>query len=302
MPQSPSRNPYRRLRRLVGRTFFGLPFDGTLGWTLQRPAEGPSIDIVRFGACETREAELSHTVNTPIGWPRYLADQLGRHGIGVGWQSIWTWNLGDFPKTPEELWKRRRRHRGQPDLVLIQAGGWHAIRHVLGFSPRVLGLRENVGVWLGRGVRPAWRGLSVWLQVVGRLPAYQGTRELEEFLDLARQEWPDAQFAIQELLEPALAGMCDPKRVQQINDDLRALAERRGIGWVPRPDLGTGMRLRCANGVNLNRRGSELAARHYARWILDNVAIEGGEALAEDGRPPLVAQASPQVTTHAPHE
>jgi hypothetical protein len=262
-------NPYRRLRAAIGRQVFGLPFDGTLGWSLPRPDTPRSLDIVRFGACETREAELSHTVNTPIGWPRHLAEELGAEGIGVGWQSVWVWNLEDFPKTAEQLWKRRKRRRGAPDLVLIQAGAFHSIRNVLGFSPRVLGLRENVGRWLGRGIRPAWRVLSLWLQLVGRVPEYPGTAQVEAFIDLVRQEWPHARIAVQELLEPALAGMCEPRRLEQINRDLRAAAQRKGVDWVPRPDLGRDMRLRCANGVNLTRAGSELAARHYAGWILE---------------------------------
>jgi hypothetical protein len=179
------------------------------------------------------------------------------------------WNLKDFPKTPEQLWKRRRR-RGAPDLVLIQAGAFHSIRNVLGFDRRVIGLRENAGRWLGPGIVPAWRGLSVWLQLVGRVPPYPGTAELEAFIDLVRQEWPQARIAVQELLDPALAGMCDRRRLAQINRDLAAAAERKGVGWVPRPGLGRDMRLRCANGVNLNRAGSQLAGRHYARWILEH--------------------------------
>jgi hypothetical protein len=270
----PPKSLYRRLRRKVGDLLVGVPFDEALGWTLERPATGRTLDIVRFGACETREAELSHTVKSPIGWPRYLAELLGRQGIGLGWQSTWVWNLQDFPKTADELWKRRRRRRGQPDLVLVQAGGFHSLRHVIGFHRRALGLRENVGVWLGRGIRPAWRLLSVWLVLVGRRPPYPGTGQLEEFIELLRREWPDSRIAIQELFEPALEGICDRRRLALINADLADVAKRLDLDWIPRPDLGRDMGLRCANGINLNRRGSELTAAHYARWMTDHGMVD----------------------------
>jgi hypothetical protein len=258
---------------MVGSVLFDLPEDAVLTWSLEPPSEGPAVDLLRIGSCESRAALGAHTVLSPMGFPKAMAEHLAEHGVGFGYQSFWSFNFNDLPQGEEDLRRRRRRRRPPPDVVWIQVGAAHALRQVLGFDRRAMGIRENVGRALGPGIGPAWRGLELWLRLVGTTIPYDGVDPLRRLVGDLRVTWPDARIGIQELFNSALRGALDESRLQHIIADQRALARELGLDWIPRPDLGRDMRLRCANGGNLNAAGSVVAGRHYGDWLLEHGVV-----------------------------
>ena len=269
------RTPLLRPRRKISRELFQMPDDGAATWTIDPPAEPPRIDILRVGNCEFREVEGAHTVTSGVGYPRIMAQVLAEHGVGMGFQNIFAWHVDDFPDR-HTLLKRRRARRGAPDLVIVGISAYPAMRHVLGFDRRMIGLRENLGRRTGPLIFPIWRCISFVLLRVGRPLPWQGTDGVEAFVTMARDVWPAAQIAVQEpFMTQALPGAFDLERLARFRDDVRAAADRAGADWIPAPDLGDDPGLRGANGYNVNARGSRVAGEHYARCILDHGAIAG---------------------------
>lgn len=291
------RSAYERLRRTqlkrwISRTFFQRPDHGAALWTMAAPQDRPHVDVLRLGACEWQEMNGCHTVTAPAGYPRHMAEELARHGVGFGFQNIFVWNLEDWPSRHTLLKRRGRMHRRPPDLVLLQVGGWVAMKHFFGFHRRIVALRENLSRWAGPFIWPIHSVIGLSLRFFGRRMPEQGTGQLEEFVVLLRELWPGTRIAIMEPWRTGLKGSFDQVRLEQVTRDLRQTAERLECDWMPAPDFGRGRRLRCSNGFNVNLAGSRHAARHYAAWLLEQDCV----------RPPVVTWLSAEPVEGAPAE
>lgn len=269
------RSAYERFRRTrlkhwVSRTFFQRPDHGAALWTLAPPDDRPSIDVLRLGACEWQEMNGCHTVTAPAGYPRYMAEELSRHGVGFGFQNIFVWNLEDFPSEHTLLKRRRRTGDRPPDVILLQVGGWVAMRHFFGFGHRIVALRENFSRWVGPAIWPIHWVIVQLLRRFGRGMPEQSTRPLEEFVLLLRTLWPQSRIVIMEPWRDGLEGAFDEARLERVSATLRDTARRLECGWLHAPDFGPGRRLRCSNGFNLNEAGSRFAGARYADWLLDH--------------------------------
>lgn len=270
---APAQTAARRVKRTISRELFQLPEDATGAWSLPLPAEAPRIDILRVGNCEFREVEGAHTVTCGVGYPLVMAEVLAAEGIGMGFQNIFAWHVDDFPDS-RTLMKRRRSHRGAPDLVIVGVSAYPAMRHVLGFGRRMVGLRENLGRRAGPLIFPVWRCISFVLLRFGRTMPWQEADGVERFVGVVRELWPEARIAVQEpFMTQALPGAFDLERLARFRDEVRDATLRAGADWIPSPELGSDPALRGANGYNVNARGSRVAGEHYAGWILEHMDI-----------------------------
>jgi hypothetical protein len=275
------------VRRWISRNVFQRPDCLAALWTLEAPFDRPHVDVLWLGACEFQEMNDGHTVTAPVGYPKYMAEELGRRGVGLGFQHMFVWHLEDWP-TRHTLLKRRSRLQDgtAPDLVVLQVGGWSAMKHFLGFHRRVVGMRENFSRALGPLMWPIhW--IQGWLiRFFGRGLPEQELDQLEEFLALLRTLWPGARVAIAEPWRSGYKGAFDERRLERTSARLHSAAERLGCAWVPAPNFGPGRRLRCSNAYNVNAAGSRLAGIHYASWIVENGCVRPssdskvGEAVA----------------------
>ena len=274
-----------RLKRWISRTFFQRPDHGAALWAVPAPRDRPHVDVLRLGACEWQEMNGCHTVTAPAGYPKYMAEHLEHRGVGFGFQNIFVWNLEDWP-SPHTLRKRRIRvNRRPPDVVFLQVGGWVAMKHLFGFHHRIVGLRENLSRWVGPLIWPIHAVIGVSLRCFGRGMPKQNMAQLEEFVALLRQLWPDTTVAILEPWRSGLHGSFDETRLAEVTRELQLTAERLGCEWAPAPDFGSGRALRCSNGYNLNEEGSWWAGRHYAKWLVDHGWIFPASARPADDIP-----------------
>lgn len=161
--------PLKRVLKPVKDLIFDMPRDEAALWTLERPEadDVPYLDVLRFGACDFRETAHAHTMAAPVGWPRYMAEDMRREGVELAFQNLFVWHFEDFPDEATAI-KRRRRRRGRPDVIIIQTGGYPAMRHIFGFNIWSFLARENLGRRLGPLMRPIWRVMDPILRVFGR--------------------------------------------------------------------------------------------------------------------------------------
>ena len=259
------------LKRWISRTFFKLPQDGAALWTLTPERDRPSVDVLRLGACEAREMNGCHSITAPVGYPRYMGEELEAAGASLGFQNMFVWHLADWPDGDMLLKRRRRQRAGEPpDLVLLQVGGWSAMKTILGFHRRLVGLREHLGRWVGPLIWPIHSFQALFFRRFGRVMPEQGFDELERFVGLVRELWPGVRIVVMEPWRSGMRGAFDEERLARATADLQAAAERMGCDWMPAPRFGRGRALRCSNGYNLNAAGSRLAARHYATWLVEH--------------------------------
>jgi hypothetical protein len=269
-------------RNTIGRLLFTIPDDGAALWTPEPDPDLPRrVDVLRVGDCEWREVGRTHTITGGVGYPLHMQRELAAQGIGLGWQNIFAWNYSDLPDA-RTMRKRRRAYRADPDIVLVGVGMQYAARHVFPFSRRMTGLRENLGRYTGPFQPAIWRVIAVGLRIFGHNVPFDTPENVVWFVAQIRSVWPDAQIMIQEpLMEQAFRGQLDKHRLEQARDDLLALCEQlEDVEWLPAPRLGTDRRLYGCNGANLNGRGSELAGKFYANWMIDNGYIYGAEPVS----------------------
>ncbi|MEH3053619.1 MAG: hypothetical protein PGN13_06345 [Patulibacter minatonensis] len=262
--------PLKRLLRPVKRLLFDVPRDEAALWVLERPEadDVPYLDVLRFGACDFRETEHAHTMAAPVGWPRYMADDLAAAGVHLAFQNLFVWHFEDFPDEATTV-KRRRRRRGRPDVIIIQTGGYPALRHVFGFNIWSFLARENLGRRLGPLMRPIWRVMSVVLRVIGRpAPWHPVEPGLSEFVTMVRRVWPGVPIEFWDMNDPVLEGFWRRDIAQRLVDDATASLAELGVPQLPAAPIPQTMALRGANGSNFNAAGSRAVGAHYAQGLL----------------------------------
>lgn len=275
------------------------PRDRWMFWSLPSPdpatEDGPVLDILRIGSCEDRAMPDNHQANGPMGFPRFMLKRLAQDGIRCGYQNMWIWMFEELPQTEKELRKRRRMNRPAPDVILFQVGPIYTGKHFLGGHRRVIGLRENMGKRIGKGIYVVWMFISKFLRWGGfPTPPYPGSERLDTFLEVVRETWPECVVALYEPTSPVREGGLDRMKLEHVTAELHAAAARHGdkIRVMPRPELGLDMRLRISNGYNVNEAGARVVGRHFADWILEQPEFAARFAQGADAGEPEIAGAA----------
>ncbi|MBJ7470896.1 MAG: hypothetical protein JHD16_06315 [Solirubrobacteraceae bacterium] len=261
----------KKVLRPVKKLVFDMPRDKAALWVLERPADGddaPYLDVLRFGACDFRETKHAHTMAAPVGWPRYMADEFERQGYHLAFQNLFVWHFGDFPDEATMV-KRRRRRRGRPDVIIVQTGGYPAVRHVFGFNLWSFLARENFGRRLGYAMYPIWRAMDLLLRVFGRPAPWHGPEEgLEEFIEQLQRVWPGVPIEFWHQNDPVLEGFWVRSVADRLIEEAQPVLDAHDIPVVAAAPIPQTMALRGANGLNFNEVGSRAVGFHYANHLL----------------------------------
>ncbi|MBJ7520962.1 MAG: hypothetical protein JHC84_14790 [Solirubrobacteraceae bacterium] len=270
--------------------------DRWMAWSVPPPDRdaGPTVDILRIGTCEDRAMPNNHQVGAPLGFPRFMLEDLAAQGIEAGYQNMWVWLFEELPQTEKELLKRRRKNRGAPDFVFMQIGPIYAGRHYLGGHVRVIGLRENLGKRIGKLIFPIWRVIAKSQRIAAfKTIDYAGSEALDTFLEVALKAWPETVFALYEPTSPILEGPLNRRKLDAVTAELHAAAARHGdrVHVMPRPDLGLDWRLRISNSLNTNEAGARIVGRHFADYILEQGLVRQPQRAADSGTSEQVTSA-----------
>ncbi len=264
--------PLKKLLRPIKNVLFTMHRDEAATWVLERP-ESPDeryLDVLRFGACDFRETEHAHTMEAPVGWPKHMAAEMERQGVTLAFQNLFVWHFEDFPDEKLMI-KRRRKRRGRPDVILIQTGGFPAMKHIWGFNIWSFLARENLGRRLGWWMNPIWRVMNVILMVFGRPAPYSGPDpQLAEFVATVRRVWPGVPIEFWQQSDPVLQGFWKKSVAQRLIEETVPILDDLDIPVVDAPPIPNVMALRGANGMNLNHRGSLAVGAWYADHLLAN--------------------------------
>jgi hypothetical protein len=239
----------------------GLPYDGA-----------PVVRIAHYGDCGWREMPLSHGVHTPPGYPRAIAGRLAERGYGTEFSSVVANQFEHLPREGEL--EMHLKLTGEPDVVLVQLGALYPRRVVLPDTPETLRLRARISRALGRRVFLGYRLLLPPVWRFGRFSVpYQGAHRLDAFLAGVRERWPAAHVIVLLPFERALGAPVQKALLGRIRGDVAAVAARAGVELVdPAPAVPADVPgLRCANGYNLNARGSALVGEMIAARIAERL-------------------------------
>jgi hypothetical protein len=261
------------LLRVAGALAGKQPRDEALRWRGLAQDGAPVVRIAHYGDCGWREMPLSHGVHTPPGYPRALAGQLAAQGYATEFSAVVAHQFEHLPREGEL--EMHLKLTGEPDVVLVQLGVLYSRWVVLPDTPETLRLRGRISRTLGRRVFLGYRLLLplVWRFGGFNLP-YEGTHELEGFLGLVRERWPAAHVIVLLPFERALGATEQKALVQRIRNDVGAVAARAGVEVIdPAPAVPADVPgLRCANGYNLNARGSALVGDLIAARIAERLS------------------------------
>ncbi len=261
----------KKVLRPVKKLIFDMPRDKAALWVLEKPEgddDSPYLDVLRFGACDFRETKHAHTMAADVGWPRYMADEFARQGITLAFQNLFVWHFGDFPDEATMV-KRRRKRRGRPDVIIVQTGGYPAVRHVFGFNLWSFLARENFGRRLGYLMYPIWRVMDLLLRVFGRPAPWHGPEEgLEEFILQVQRVWPGVPIEFWHQNDPVLEGFWVRGVADRLIEEAGPVLEELEIPVVDAAPIPQVMSLRGANGLNFNEAGSRAVGFHYANHLL----------------------------------
>jgi hypothetical protein len=152
----------------------------------------------------------------------------------------------------------------------VQLGVSYGRRVILPDTHWIMRLRNDIGRRLGRRVFAFYRPLRRIVRTFGRhMAPYPGPGDLERFLTAAAEEWPDADIVLLQQFPRVYPYPTQLPIAERTRADAHEVAERCGVAELDFADLlGTDPSLRCANGYNLNERGSEVVGRELARWIV----------------------------------
>lgn len=290
----------KKLLRPIKKLVFDMPRDRAAGWVLEKPEAGddsPYLDVLRFGACDFRETKHAHTMEAPVGWPLRMAEEFDRQGVHLAFQNLFVWHFGDFPDEATMV-KRRRRRRGRPDVIIVQTGGYPAVRHVFGFNLWSFVARENVGRRMGYLMYPIWRVMDVLLRIFGRPAPWHGPEEgLEEFVDQLQRVWPGVPIEFWHQNDPVLEGFWIRSVAERLIAEASPVLEARDIPVIDAAPIPQTMALRGANGLNFNAAGSRAVGFHYANHLLAryrHLALRPSERAAAPQAPAPTQTDSPE--------
>jgi hypothetical protein len=242
--------------------------DPVRAWKGTAGGDLPRLRVMHVGDCSIRAMENSHDPKAPIGYPKVMAERLLDAGVGTEFAHYFAITYEYLPDI-EQL-EKVTKMSGAPDVILVHTAATYTRRVILNSTHRVNQLRVETGRRLGRAIRLPYRMLlKPLVRLFGRhWNPYDGTELLEQFLDRVQARWPNATVV---MVPPLPFGWTYPTSwaiLDRVMEDCRAVAERRGLPFVHFTTLGDDKRLRCANGYNLNMRGSEIVGEELARWIL----------------------------------
>ncbi len=261
----------KKILRPIKRLAFDMPRDRAAGWVLDKPEAGDDsayLDVLRFGACDFRQTKHAHTMAAPVGWPRYMDDEFGRQGYHLAFQNLFVWHFGDFPDEATML-KRRRKRRGRPDVIIVQTGGYPAVRHVFGFNLWSFLARENFGRRLGPLMYPVWRVMDLLLRVFGRPAPWHGPEDgLEEFILQLQRVWPGVPIEFWHQNDPVLEGFWVRSVAERLIEEASPVLEKLDVPVLDAAPIPQTMALRGANGLNFNEAGSRAVGFYYANHLL----------------------------------
>jgi hypothetical protein len=227
----------------------------------------PMLRMLHVGDCSLRSMECSHDFRAPLGYPRVAAEALLEDGIDMEFSHYFAVLFHHLPDIP--LLRSRMKLTGDPDVIVVQLGASYARRVILPDVPTVMRVRCDIGRRLGPRVFSAYRPLRPVVRAVGRHAApYPGVEPFERFLTAVGGEWPAARIVV---MQPFLGVYPYPTQHAiraRTWAHVHAAADRCGVAELDFTDLlGNDPSLRCANGHNLNARGSEMIGRELADWI-----------------------------------
>jgi hypothetical protein len=255
-------------------------FDPAKGWRGTAKEGSDSIRVLHVGDCAFRSMERSHDFRAPVGYPAVAAEQLGERGIGFGFNHYFAVLFEHLPNM--ELLRKHSKVQDDPNVVLIHLGGTYHRKLTLGTGKRMQQLRHDCGKRLGRKAFLYHRAIHPVVRVFGRYQApYQGTADLERFIEMVRSQWPQAEILIAHPYRQIFRHPRQLKISQRVDDDIDALAERMGVHAINFNEaLGRDPALRGAAGYNLNSRGSQVVGGMFAGWLLENASRRGSESVA----------------------
>lgn len=262
--------PLKAVLRPIKNVLFDMPRDQAALWVLERPEDPdrPYLDVLRFGACDFRETKDAHTMAAPVGWPVYLAEEFERVGIELAFQNLFVWHFEDFPDE-QTTKKRRRKRRGKPDVIIIQTGGYPAMRHIWGFNVWSFLARENLGRRLGPLMHPIWRVMDLILRAFGRPAPWHPTEPgLTEFVEMVRELWPGVPIEFWEQNDPVLEGFWRRDIAERLIEEATPVLAELEIPIIAPAPIPQTMALRGANGMNFNNDGSRAVGAHYGLHLL----------------------------------
>jgi hypothetical protein len=267
---------FRRVGAGMYRAVLGTPgYDEVARWRGSGRKDLPTLNVLHVGDCGLRSMEAAHQFRAPVGFPRALADELQSHGIGV---RFWHYFAVLYDALPDIPLLRGRLHLEEdPDVIVVQLGTSYARRVILPDTHWVMRLRNDLGRRLGRRVFVFYPPLRRMVRIFGRHAApYPGAHDLERFLRAAAAEWPHADVLFLQQFPRVYPYPTQLPIVERTRADAHAVAERCGVTELDFADLlGKDPALRCANGYNLNEKGSELVGRELGRRIAEmRVATE----------------------------
>ena len=256
----------RRLARRALELAAGhQPEDHALHWRGTAAPGRPVLRVAHYGDCSWREMARSHGIHTDPGYPRAIAAELEREGIGLEF-SAWVVHTFEWLPGPEGL-ETHLHLTGDPDVVMVHAGALYSRMVVLPDDAVVLRLRERIARRLGGAVFAAYRPLRPLVAAFGHFSVrYDGAGELRRFLATVSERWPGAQVLV--LLPYPRVCCCARQEAMQarVREDVRAAAEAAGVAVVdPAPETGAD---RCVNGYNLGPASSARFGRRLARELV----------------------------------
>jgi hypothetical protein len=262
--------------------------DPVRAWNGTARDDLPLLRVMHVGDCSIRAMEHTHDFKAPIGYPKVMAEQLLAAGVGTEFAHYFAVTYEPLPDIERLL--KVTKMSGAPDVVLVHTGATYQRRVILNSTERTNQLRVEAGRRFGRHIRLPYRlVLKPLVRLFGRhWNDYNGPELLDQFVERVQREWPSATVFLMPPLPFAWTWPTSWPIVDRIVDDCRGVAERRGVPFLQFTTLGNDERLRCANGYNLNARGSQIVGEELANWIL----AERAKPAAERVRPAAVQHAA----------
>jgi hypothetical protein len=241
----------------------------------------PVLRVMHVGDCSIRAMEHTHDFKAPIGYPKVMGERLLEQGVAVEFAHYFAIMYEQLPDI--ERLKKVTKMSGAPDVVLVHTAATYQRRVILNSTPRINQLRVETGRRFGRRIRLPYRlVLKPLVRLFGRhWNDYNGPDLLDQFVERVQREWPDATVVLMPPFPFGWTYRTSWPIVDRLMEDYRAVADRRGLPFLQFTTLGDEDSLRCANGYNLNTRGSQIVGEELATWILVERAKPAAERVSK---------------------